>query len=126
MTEQQTTPPATAMRSGVTAQTGVLTDVLLGKPDHFRWVAAGHFEDGDFCIPKPGVALLGWSGDRSTKEGAEQVAGWLRASDLGGLQASRAKTPQIRGKNPSRHPIGPLDDGVFCLSVASRARFRRA
>src|SRR5690242_12716128 len=23
---------------GVTAQTGVLTDVLLGRPDHFRWV----------------------------------------------------------------------------------------
>ena len=23
---------------GITAQTGVLTDVLLGKPDHFRWV----------------------------------------------------------------------------------------
>ena len=22
----------------VNAQTGVLTDVLLGKPDHFRWV----------------------------------------------------------------------------------------
>ena len=23
---------------GIEAQTGVLTDVLLGKPDHFRWV----------------------------------------------------------------------------------------
>src|SRR5689334_3330607 len=23
---------------GIAAQTGVLTDVLLGKPDHFRWV----------------------------------------------------------------------------------------
>ncbi|NNF78110.1 MAG: hypothetical protein HKN05_08790, partial [Rhizobiales bacterium] len=23
---------------GIQAQTGVLTDVLLGKPDHFRWV----------------------------------------------------------------------------------------
>lgn len=168
-----------AAKWGVTAQTGILTDVLLGKPDHFRWVAlnsisavtlanaeamgyrfdkqkamrqhrqmvdvyekngirvhwveadeglpssvftrdssfmtpwgavitsiqtpprrrdyavashfyhragipiwkwvtAGHFEGGDFCILKPGVALLGWSGDRSTKEGAEQVEGWLR------------------------------------------------
>ena len=26
------------VRWGVNAQTGVLTDVLLGKPDHFRWV----------------------------------------------------------------------------------------
>lgn len=168
-----------AARWGVTAQTGVLTDVLLGKPDHFRWVplnsisavtfanmeemghsfdaqlaqkqhrqmvevyeangvnvhfveadeglpssvftrdssfmtpwgavitsiqtpprrrdyavasqfyqqagipiwnwvTAGHFEGGDFVILKPGVAMLGWSGDRSTREGADQVAGWLR------------------------------------------------
>ena len=43
----------------------------------WKWVTAGHFEGGDFCILKPGVALLGWSGDRSTKEGAEQVQGWL-------------------------------------------------
>ena len=44
----------------------------------WKWVTANHFEGGDFVIVKPGVALLGWSGDRSTKEGAEQVAGWLR------------------------------------------------
>ena len=44
----------------------------------WKWVTAGHFEGGDFVILKPGVALLGWSGDRSTKEGAEQVAGWLK------------------------------------------------
>ncbi len=47
----------------------------------WKWVTAGHFEGGDFVILKPGVALLGWSGDRSTKEGAEQVAGWLREMD---------------------------------------------
>ena len=47
----------------------------------WKWVTAGHFEGGDFVILKPGVALLGWSGDRSTREGAEQVAGWLRAKD---------------------------------------------
>jgi N-dimethylarginine dimethylaminohydrolase len=44
----------------------------------WKWVTAGHFEGGDFVILKPGVALLGWSGDRSTKEGAEQVEGWLK------------------------------------------------
>ena len=43
----------------------------------WKWVTADHFEGGDFVIVKPGVALLGWSGDRSTKTGAEQVAGWL-------------------------------------------------
>ncbi len=44
----------------------------------WKWVTENHFEGGDFVIVKPGVALLGWSGDRSTKTGAEQVAGWLR------------------------------------------------
>ena len=37
----------------------------------WNWVTAGHFEGGDFVILKPGVALLGWSGDRSTREGAQ-------------------------------------------------------
>lgn len=44
----------------------------------WKWVTAGHFEGGDFVILKPEVALLGWAGDRSTKEGAEQVEGWLK------------------------------------------------
>jgi N-dimethylarginine dimethylaminohydrolase len=47
----------------------------------WKWVTANHFEGGDFVIAKPGVVLLGWSGDRSTKEGAEQVAGWMQKMD---------------------------------------------
>jgi N-dimethylarginine dimethylaminohydrolase len=43
----------------------------------WKWVTADHFEGGDFVIVKPGVSLLGWSGDRSTESGATQVAGWL-------------------------------------------------
>ena len=43
----------------------------------WKWITADHFEGGDFVIAKPGVSLLGWSGDRSTKAGAEQVAGWM-------------------------------------------------
>ncbi len=45
----------------------------------WKWITADHFEGGDFVIIKPGVALLGWSGDRSTKAGAEQVAGWMES-----------------------------------------------
>jgi N-dimethylarginine dimethylaminohydrolase len=44
----------------------------------WKWVTADHFEGGDFVILKTGVALLGYSGDRSTKQGAEQVARWMR------------------------------------------------
>ena len=43
----------------------------------WKWVTADHFEGGDFAIVAPGVAVLGYSGARSTKDGAEQVAGWL-------------------------------------------------
>ncbi len=43
----------------------------------WKWVTADHFEGGDFAILAPGVAALGYSGARSTKAGAEQVAGWL-------------------------------------------------
>lgn len=43
----------------------------------WKWVTADHFEGGDFVIVKPGVTLLGWSGDRSTQAGAEQVAKWM-------------------------------------------------
>lgn len=56
----------------------------------WKWVTANHFEGGDFVILKPGVALLGWSGDRSTKEGADQVAGWMREK---GWEASVVPIP---------------------------------
>ena len=45
----------------------------------WKWITADHFEGGDFVIVKPGVALLGWAGDRSTETGARQVASWLEA-----------------------------------------------
>jgi N-dimethylarginine dimethylaminohydrolase len=45
----------------------------------WRWVTAGHFEGGDFGIIEPGVVVLGYAGNRSTQEGAEQVAGWMAA-----------------------------------------------
>jgi N-dimethylarginine dimethylaminohydrolase len=47
----------------------------------WKWVTADHFEGGDFVIAKPGAALLGWAGDRSTRVGADQVAGWMRDQD---------------------------------------------
>ncbi len=33
----------------------------------WKWITADHFEGGDFVIVKPGITLLGWSGDRSTR-----------------------------------------------------------
>ncbi|MEM7282787.1 MAG: arginine deiminase family protein, partial [Pseudomonadota bacterium] len=39
---------------------------------------AGHFEGGDFVILEPGAVLIGYGGERSEQEGAEQVAEWVR------------------------------------------------
>jgi N-dimethylarginine dimethylaminohydrolase len=47
--------------------------------DIWKWVTAGHFEGGDFAIIEPGVVMLGYAGNRSTQEGADQVAGWMNA-----------------------------------------------
>ena len=44
----------------------------------WRYATAGHFEGGDFNILEPGLVLIGYCGERSEREGAEQVAGWVR------------------------------------------------
>ncbi len=42
-------------------------------------VTAGAYEGGDFMIIKPGHLLLGYSGERSQKEGALQIKRWFEA-----------------------------------------------
>ena len=44
----------------------------------WRYATAGHFEGGDFVIIEPGTVLIGYCGERSEAEGAEQVAGFVR------------------------------------------------
>ena len=43
----------------------------------YDMVSAGNFEGGDFNIIKPGVALVGYTDQRSEKIAAEQVAQWF-------------------------------------------------
>ncbi len=45
----------------------------------WNYATAGHFEGGDFVILEPGCVLIGYCGERSEEEGAEQVAGYVRA-----------------------------------------------
>lgn len=42
-------------------------------------ITAGGLEGGDVELIRPGTALIGYTDDRSTEAGAEQLAGWLRA-----------------------------------------------
>ena len=44
----------------------------------WRYATAGHFEGGDFNILEPGFVLIGYCGERSEREGSEQVARWVR------------------------------------------------
>ncbi len=44
----------------------------------WKFATAGHFEGGDFVILEPGTVLIGYCGERSEKEGSEQVAQWVR------------------------------------------------
>ena len=47
--------------------------------DFWQCATAGSLEGGDIHIIRPGLAIIGWSGVRTTQAGAEQLAGWLRA-----------------------------------------------
>ncbi len=44
----------------------------------WKFATAGHFEGGDFVILEPGGVLIGYCGERSEKEGSEQVASFVR------------------------------------------------
>ena len=44
----------------------------------WNYATAGHFEGGDFVILEPGKVLVGYCGERSEKEGSEQVADFVR------------------------------------------------
>lgn len=44
----------------------------------WNYASAGHFEGGDFNILEPGFVLIGYCGERSEREGAEQVAEMVR------------------------------------------------
>jgi N-dimethylarginine dimethylaminohydrolase len=40
-------------------------------------VTAGSFEGGDFMVLEPGVVLCGYTGERTSEAGIEQVRGWV-------------------------------------------------
>lgn len=44
----------------------------------WKFATAGHFEGGDFVILEPGKVLIGYCGERSEKEGSEQIAEFVR------------------------------------------------
>lgn len=45
-----------------------------GKADRFDWMTAGTVEGGDIHIIRPGLLLVGHSGERTSESGAQQLA----------------------------------------------------
>lgn len=45
----------------------------------WRYASRGSVEGGDIHLIRPGLLLVGWSGVRTTQDGATQFAGWFEA-----------------------------------------------
>ncbi|MEE4191876.1 MAG: arginine deiminase family protein [Halieaceae bacterium] len=45
----------------------------------YDMVSAGNVEGGDFMVLKPGVAICGYSGERSIEPAVNQIKGWFEA-----------------------------------------------
>lgn len=77
----QTTPWGPALTQlALPARRGEIASILRfhGAKDGFwRYCSRGAIEGGDIHIIRPGLLLVGWSGVRTTKEGAAQFAGWF-------------------------------------------------
>ena len=77
----QTTPWGPALTQlALPARRGELASLLRfhGAGDGFwRFCSRGAIEGGDIHIIRPGLLVIGWSGIRTTREGAEQFGGWF-------------------------------------------------
>jgi arginine deiminase len=79
----QTTPWGVALTQlALPARRGEAASILRfhGPKDGFwRYSSRGNIEGGDIHIIRPGLLAVGWSGIRTTREGAAQFAGWFEA-----------------------------------------------
>jgi N-dimethylarginine dimethylaminohydrolase len=46
----------------------------------WRWATAASLEGGDVHLVRPGLLVLGYSGERTHEDGARQCAGWFEAA----------------------------------------------
>ena len=78
----QTTPWGPVLTQlALPARRGEAASILKfhGPKDGFwRYCSRGAIEGGDIHIVRPGLLLVGWSGVRTSKEGASQFADWFK------------------------------------------------
>ena len=56
---------------------GAVLDFHAGHDGFWKHASAGSLEGGDIHILRHDLAVVGWSGMRTTRPGAEQLAAWL-------------------------------------------------
>jgi len=78
----------------------------------WQYATAGHFEGGDFVIIEPGKVLIGYCGERSEKNGSEQVAEFVRAEGWEALTV-----PISREFVHMDGLVVPLDDKLLVACV---------
>ena len=76
---------STNIQWGVKAQTGVLTDVLLGKPDHFRWVALNSIS----AVNQANQARMGYQFDK--QRAMRQHREMVEAYEANGVRCTLSK-----------------------------------
>lgn len=59
-------------------ETGAVVNFYGEGGGFWNYATAGALEGGDIHFLREGIALIGWSGVRSTQAAATQLAGWLR------------------------------------------------
>ncbi|UDL96781.1 hypothetical protein LGH83_19280 [Lichenihabitans sp. PAMC28606] len=79
----QTTPWGPMLTQlALPARRGEVASILRfhrAQDGFWRYASGGNVEGGDIHIIRPGLLLIGWSGIRTTAEGAAQVASWFEA-----------------------------------------------
>ena len=99
------------------------------------WATAGSVEGGDIHMIRPGLLVVGYSGERTTLEGARQVGGWYEdagwevkvtpwftASGIeSGVADSRKFTSVAFSMEPNEiSEIQELDDGYYIEQVVEK------
>ena len=108
----QTTPWGPLLTQlALEARRGEVASVLRfhgPKEGFWRYASHGAVEGGDIHIIRPGLLLIGHSGIRTTRQGAEQLAGWFEAEGW-----------EVRLQNFAEHFLHL--DVLFCMATDTLA-----
>jgi arginine deiminase len=106
----QTTPWGPALTQlALPARRGEVASILRFHGSHFwRYCSHGAIEGGDIHIVRPGLLIVGWSGIRTSQEGAAQFGRWFEENGW-----------EVRLQSFPEHFLHL--DVLFCMAAAGLA-----